>query len=265
MLIRNSTWTSSRDGTWACSGPPRPSTTARGCSCRPTAASSRSPDLDGATICVQSGTTTELNLESVFAARGDRLHAAVPSRTSESLTDLFRRGRVRRLHHGQVALAWRRSRPTFKEFPARILDETMSKEPLGPVVREGDDEWFDLVNWTVVRDHPGRGVRAHPGQHRSGRRLATTPRSCASSAQAGRGRASSTPGLGAPRRLRGAGDRGRGQLRRDLRPQRHAARLLPRGLNALWTEGGPALRAALPLDRSAVRRRAWAGPPRHSL
>ena len=49
-----------------------------------------------------------------------------------------------------------------------VLPEVISKEPLGPAVRQGDDEWYDIVKWTLYRDDPGGGVRHHRGQRRAG-------------------------------------------------------------------------------------------------
>jgi general L-amino acid transport system substrate-binding protein len=109
-------------------------------------------DMDGETICVLSGTTTELNLESRMQALGVN-YEPLAFEDNEPLQEAFVQERCGAWTSDKSQLAGVRS-----NFPAdqggpeslTILDETMSKEPLGPVVRDGDDAWADAVNWAVI-------------------------------------------------------------------------------------------------------------------
>jgi general L-amino acid transport system substrate-binding protein len=104
-------------------------------------------DLDGGTICVQTGTTTELNLADVMAARGVSYTPAV-FEDADSTFAAYSEGRCDGVTTDKSGLV---SRRTVLADPAAhvIIDETMSKEPLGPMVRHGDDQWFDIAQWTV--------------------------------------------------------------------------------------------------------------------
>jgi len=104
-------------------------------------------DLDGGTICVQTGTTTELNLADVMAARGVSYTPAV-FEDADSTFAAYSEGRCDGVTTDKSGLV---SRRTVLADPSAhiIIDETMSKEPLGPMVRHGDDQWFDIAQWTV--------------------------------------------------------------------------------------------------------------------
>ena len=104
--------------------------------------------LNGATICVQPGTTTELNLADWFRSNRMTFKPVVIEKLEEVLNAYFA-GRCDAFttdHSGLVAL--RASRAT-KPDDHVILPEIISKEPLGPAVRHGDDRWFDVVKWTL--------------------------------------------------------------------------------------------------------------------
>lgn len=104
-------------------------------------------DLDGGTICVQTGTTTELNLADVFAAAGVSYTPAV----FEDADGTFAAYAEERCDAVTTDKSGLISRRTVLADPDAhvILDVTMSKEPLGPMVRHGDDQWFDIAQWTV--------------------------------------------------------------------------------------------------------------------
>jgi general L-amino acid transport system substrate-binding protein len=152
VLIRNTTWTSSRDGT---EGARFLHTTFYDNQRMMVPADSgveRLEDLDGETICVLAGTTTELNLETVFQARGIAYEPLAFEET-EPLQQAFIAGRCGAWTSDASQLAGIRSNwPANQGGPEAlvILEEIMSKEPLGPVVRDGDDDWADAVNWTVI-------------------------------------------------------------------------------------------------------------------
>ncbi len=146
VLIRNSTWTASRDGDLGLQWATTTFYDGQGMLVPDDSPAEDLAGLEGATICVQSGTTTELNLASVFAAEGVG-YTPLLLPDEESITTSFAEGACQAYTTDRSGLA--SFATTFTDFPVRILDVTMSKEPLGPVVREGDDKWFDLVNWTV--------------------------------------------------------------------------------------------------------------------
>lgn len=104
-------------------------------------------ELDGAAVCVQSGTTTELNLADYF--RSNKMEfKPVNYDTSVQTREGFDGGSCDVLTSDKSQLAAIRTELKDPDG-AVILPETISKEPLGPVVRQGDDQWFDIVKWTL--------------------------------------------------------------------------------------------------------------------
>jgi len=104
--------------------------------------------LNGATVCVQPGTTTELNLADYFRANKMTFKPVVIEKLEEVLNAYFA-GRCDAFttdHSGLIALRGSRA-PKPDEHV--ILPEIISKEPLGPAVRHGDDRWFDVVKWSM--------------------------------------------------------------------------------------------------------------------
>jgi general L-amino acid transport system substrate-binding protein len=105
-------------------------------------------ELNGATVCVAPGTTTELNLADYFRANKMSFKPVVIEKLEEVLSAYFA-GRCDAFttdHSGLIAL---RGSRTPKPEEHVILPEIISKEPLGPAVRHGDDRWFDIVKWTL--------------------------------------------------------------------------------------------------------------------
>ena len=144
VLIRNTTWTVSRDTSWGLFAP----TTfydGQAIMVNSTLVDATTIDeLEGATVCVQSGTTTELNLT-------DRLGDAITPLVFPEIDPTYaayEEGRCDAVTSDRSQLVARR---TAFENPDDhvILEEVMSKEPLGPVVPLGDDQWFNIVKWTV--------------------------------------------------------------------------------------------------------------------
>ena len=104
-------------------------------------------DLAGGTVCVQTGTTTELNLADVMASLGVAYTPAV-FENADSTFAAYAEERCDAVTTDKSGLVARRA--ILPDPSAHtILDVTMSKEPLGPVVRHGDDQWFDIAQWTV--------------------------------------------------------------------------------------------------------------------
>ena len=104
-------------------------------------------ELDGATICVLTGTTTELNLTDYFRAYG-MTFTPVTNENVNVLVETYLGGGCDAYTNDKSGLAARRS--AFPDPSGHVLlPETVSKEPLGPVVRQGDDAWANLVRWVV--------------------------------------------------------------------------------------------------------------------
>ncbi|MBM3554385.1 MAG: amino acid ABC transporter substrate-binding protein [Alphaproteobacteria bacterium] len=104
-------------------------------------------ELAGASVCVQPGTTTELNLADYFRANKMEFKPVVIERLDEVNAAYFA-GRCDVLTTDASGLASVRSKDAPNPNDHVILPELISKEPLGPVVRHGDDQWLDLVKWT---------------------------------------------------------------------------------------------------------------------
>ncbi len=104
-------------------------------------------DLDGATVCIQTGTTTELNLADFFRTNGIS-YEPVPIETNAEGQQQYLAGACDVYTTDASGLA--ATRATF-ENPAdhTLLPEIISKEPLGPLVRHGDNEWGDIARWTL--------------------------------------------------------------------------------------------------------------------
>ena len=104
-------------------------------------------ELDGASICIQTGTTTELNLAEFFATNKIKYNA-VPIETNAEAQELYKAGRCDAYTTDASGLYATIS--SFDNPDAHMVaPEIISKEPLGPVVRQGDDQWMDIVAWTL--------------------------------------------------------------------------------------------------------------------
>jgi general L-amino acid transport system substrate-binding protein len=104
-------------------------------------------ELNGATVCVQAGTTTELNLADYFRSNGMQFKPVVYDMAAQT-REGFDGGACDVLTSDKSQLAALRTELKQPDG-AFILPETISKEPLGPVVRQGDAQWRDLVTWTL--------------------------------------------------------------------------------------------------------------------
>lgn len=147
VLSRNTTWTLSRDTELNGNFTHTTFYDGQGMMVPKDSGITKLEDLNGATICVQTGTTTELNLADVMAARNIQYTPAVYE-DADGTFNAYSQGRCDAVTTDKSGLVARRA---VLPDPANhvILDETMSKEPLGPMVRHGDDQWFDIAQWTV--------------------------------------------------------------------------------------------------------------------
>jgi general L-amino acid transport system substrate-binding protein len=104
--------------------------------------------LKGATVCVQSGTTTEKNLTDYSRANNLGIKPVVFEKV-EAATGAYFSGRCQAYTTDASGLASVRNKEAKNPADHVILPELISKEPLGPSVRRGDDEWFAIVKWVV--------------------------------------------------------------------------------------------------------------------
>ena len=104
--------------------------------------------LNGATVCVQPGTTTELNLADYFRANRMTFKPVVIEKLEE-VTNAYFSGRCDVFTTDVSGLVSVRGSRAPKPDEHGILPEVISKEPLGPAVRHGDDRWFDVVKWSL--------------------------------------------------------------------------------------------------------------------
>lgn len=151
VLVRNTTWTATRDGGEGAAFVQTTFYDGQGMMVRADDGISSLEDLEGGTICVLSGTTTELNLATVFNARGIT-YTPLSFEDNDTLRESFLSGQCDGWTSDKSQLAGVRSAyPEADGGPEAlvILDETMSKEPLGPAVRDGDSAWYDAVQWAV--------------------------------------------------------------------------------------------------------------------
>ena len=146
VIFRNTTNTVSRDATWGNFGPTI-FYDGQGMMVRADLGATTLEDLAGATICVTAGTTTELNLTDQMAFLGVEFEPVVAAEI-ETVYGTYEEGRCDAVTSDKSQLVGRRSSFANPDEHV-ILDVTMSKEPLGPVVANGDDQWRDIVTWVV--------------------------------------------------------------------------------------------------------------------
>jgi general L-amino acid transport system substrate-binding protein len=147
VLARNTTWTSSRDTSLGLNFTGVNYYDGQGFMVRNTLKVNSALELNGAAICVQQGTTTELNLADYFAASKMQLKT-VTFATANEAVKAYDAGRCDAYTTDASALYAERLR-LANPSDHIILPEIISKEPLGPAVRHGDDQWFDIVKWTL--------------------------------------------------------------------------------------------------------------------
>jgi general L-amino acid transport system substrate-binding protein len=233
VLSRNSTWTMSRESSLGLMFAGVAYYDGQGFLLRRDAGIDTALQLGGKTVCTQTGTTTELNLTDYFRARDMALKVLAFGTAEESLKAYDDRkcdvltSDVSQLYAERLKL----SAPDSHI----ILPEVISKEPLGPAVRQGDDQWFNLVKWTLYAliNAEELAVKsatvddAMKSQSPDIRRLVGSD-----------GEFGEQLGLTrdwAARAVRAVGNYGE-IFERNVGTQSKLS--IPRGLNALWTQGG---------------------------
>jgi general L-amino acid transport system substrate-binding protein len=233
VLFRNSTQTFLRDTSLGLNQGPVNFYDGLGFAVRRDSNVKRVGDLDGATVCVAQGTTHELNLNDTFRARRLRFQPVVFERV-DTMYEAFFAGRCDAMTQDASALA---GALTVSRDPAAyaVLEETISKEPLGPFTRNGDDQWSNVVFWVhhALVEAEELGVTQANAEERARGQDATAQRLLGASGEFG-------ARLGLDNRwafnaIRAVGNYGE-VFERNV--GEGGPLKLRRGLNGLWTAGG---------------------------
>ncbi|SEK13187.1 amino acid ABC transporter substrate-binding protein [Achromobacter sp. NFACC18-2] len=148
MLSRNTTQTLTRDTTLGLIGVGVNFYDAQGLIVKKAMNVKSVKELDGATICVQPGTTTELNLSDYFRSRGLTFKPVLVENYDENFR-LLESGRCDAYTNDKSNTAANMRTRLANPDDWEILAENLSKEPLGPMVRQGDEQWFNVVRWSL--------------------------------------------------------------------------------------------------------------------
>ena len=147
VLSRNTTWTATRDTALGLNFAGVNYYDGQGFMVRKDLGVNNAAELSGAAVCTQTGTTTELNVADYFRSN-DMDYTVVAYEKSDEVVAAYDAGRCDVYTTDQSGLYAQRIK--LKDASAhKVLPEVISKEPLGPVVRQGDDQWFNLVKWTL--------------------------------------------------------------------------------------------------------------------
>jgi general L-amino acid transport system substrate-binding protein len=190
--------------------------------------------LGGATVCVQAGTTSEKNVADFFRANGLKYKSVVFD-TAEAIQSSFFSGRCQAYTTDMSDLAGARTK-TANPGDYVILPEVVSKEPLGPAVRRGDDEWFAIVKWVhyaMLEAEEAGLTQANVDAQKAGSKDPLVQRLLGVGEDTGQ-----LLGLDrewAYRIVKQVGNYGE-SFERNLGPKTPLA--LPRGANQLWSRGG---------------------------
>jgi general L-amino acid transport system substrate-binding protein len=146
ILVRNTTWTQTRDTSLGLNFAGVNYYDGQGFMVKKSLGVKSAKELDGASVCLQTGTTTELNVADYFRANGMK-YKLVAYDTNDQVVAGYDSGRCDILTSDASQLYGLR---TKLKNPSEniVLPQIISKEPLGPVVRQGDDKWFNIVKWS---------------------------------------------------------------------------------------------------------------------
>ena len=147
LLARTTTWTSSRDTSLGLNFTGVNFYDGQGFLVKKSLGITSAKELNGATFCIQGGTTTELNLTDYFVSNNME-YKQITYDTATQAKNAFLSGRCDALTTDASALYGIKTQLADPSY-AIVLPEIISKEPLGPLVRQGDDQWFNIVRWTL--------------------------------------------------------------------------------------------------------------------
>ena len=147
ILSRNTTWTMTRDTQLGLNFAGVNYYDGQGMMVQTSLGVTSATELDGANICTNTGTTTELNITDFFRANGMSFNLVAFEKADEVVA-AYDAGRCDVYTTDRSGLAAQRGKLTAPDAHM-VLSEIISKEPLGPVVRQGDDQWFNIVRWSL--------------------------------------------------------------------------------------------------------------------
>lgn len=147
ILSRNTTWTMTRDTQLGLNFAGVNYYDGQGMMVPKSLGATSALELDGANICTNTGTTTELNITDYFRSNGMSFNLVAFEKTDEVVA-AYDAGRCDVYTTDRSGLAANRGKLTKPDSHV-VLPEIISKEPLGPVVRQGDDNWFNIVRWSL--------------------------------------------------------------------------------------------------------------------
>jgi general L-amino acid transport system substrate-binding protein len=235
MLSRNTTFTLTRDGSLGLHQTVVTYYDGQGFMVPVKSKIKSAKQLKGQTVCVQSGTTTEKNLTDFSRANNLGIKPVVFEKV-EAATGAYFSGRCVAYTTDASGLASVRNKEAKKPADHIILPELISKEPLGPMVRRGDDEWFAIVKWVIygLLEAEEYGVtQANVDQLKTGATDPVVQRLLGTTEDTGK-----LLGLDKEwmvRAIKATGNYGE-IFERNVGPK--SALGLPRGVNSLWNKGG---------------------------
>jgi general L-amino acid transport system substrate-binding protein len=147
VLSRNTTWTISRDTSLGANFTGVTYYDGQGFLVKKSLKVNSALELNSASVCVQTGTTTEQNLADYFKANNMK-YEVIAFGTNDETVKAYEAGRCDVFTTDQSGLYANRLK-LANPGDHMVLPEIISKEPLGPMVRHGDDQWFDIVKWTL--------------------------------------------------------------------------------------------------------------------
>ena len=235
ILSRNTTWTLTRDASLGMHFTGVTYYDGQGFMVTKKSKITSAKQLKGATVCVQSGTTTEKNLSDYSKAMGLAMKSVV-FETQEATNKAYFAGRCQAYTTDASGLASVRNKEAGNPDDHVILPELISKEPLGPSVRRGDDEFFTIAKWVVFAliEAEEYGItQANVDDLKANSKDPVIQRILGTSEDTGK-----LLGLDkdwAYRAIKATGNYGE-IFERNVGPK--SALKLPRGANNLWSKGG---------------------------
>jgi general L-amino acid transport system substrate-binding protein len=235
VLSRNTTWTLTRDASLGLHFTGTTYYDGQGFMVTKKSKITSAKQLKGATVCVQSGTTTEKNLTDYSKAMNLNMKPVV-FETQEATNKAYFAGRCQAYTTDASGLASVRNKEAGNPEDHVILPELISKEPLGPSVRRGDDEFFSIVKWVVfalIEAEEYGLTQANVDQMKADSKDPVVQRILGTSEDTGK-----LLGLDkdwAYRAIKAVGNYGE-IFERNVGPK--SALKLPRGANNLWSKGG---------------------------
>ena len=234
ILSRNTTWTFSRDAGQGINFVGVTYYDGQGIMVKKDVGVTSAKELDGATICINQGTTNELNLADFFRANSLKF-TAVTFEKPDEVVAAYAKGRCDAYTSDRSQLAAQRIK-LANQSDHVILPEVLSKEPLGPAVQHGDDQWLDIAKWVyyVLLNAEELGVTSkNVDEMRANSKNADVQRMLG--AQGALGQMLGLPADFGYQIVKQVGNYGE-IFERNLGPDTPIG--LERGANALWSQGG---------------------------